>query len=217
MSKYSRKNKGKKEQRRQQNTETSQPKPQPAIETIDFHGHQIPKQFDGLFERKPMELVIKQGFVPGMKKDAIIFCNDELLELLTREMNADVYRNTSCIRQAANVATLPSCAGSLAMPDAHCGYGFSIGGVAAMRLDDPEAIICPGGVGFDINCGVRLIRTNLTKEDIDPVKVQLADALFKNVPSGVGTTSDVKFSPEEFDQLMIEYFFPNIFHNYIQV
>ena len=90
------------------------------------------------------------------------------------------------------------------MPDAHSGYGFSIGGVAAMRLDNPEAIICPGGVGFDINCGVRLLKTNLKESDIQQHIEELADALFKNVPSGVGTTSDVKFSPEEFDQLMID-------------
>ena len=71
------------------------------------------------------------------------------------------------------------------MPDIHSGYGFAIGNVAAMNLDDPEAVVSPGGVGFDINCGVRLLRSNLKIEDVQKVKKELADTLFKTIPVGV--------------------------------
>lgn len=77
--------------------------------------------------------------------------------------------------QLANVATLPGIVGSsIGLPDIHSGYGFAIGNVAAFDANDPAAIVSPGGVGFDINCGVRLIRTNLTIDDINPIKEQLA-------------------------------------------
>ncbi|KIZ02498.1 hypothetical protein MNEG_5458 [Monoraphidium neglectum] len=72
------------------------------------------------------------------------------------------------------------------MPDVHSGYGFAIGNVAAFDMDDPQAIVSPGGVGFDINCGVRLIRTNLTEEDVEPVKEALTQSLFDHIPVGVG-------------------------------
>lgn len=67
------------------------------------------------------------------------------------------------------------------------GYGFAIGNVAAFDMDNPEAVVSPGGVGFDINCGVRLIRTNLSIEDVEPVKEQLAQSLFDHIPVGVGS------------------------------
>jgi len=76
---------------------------------------------------------------------------------------------------------------SLAMPDLHSGYGFAIGNVAAFDTADPAAVVSPGGVGFDINCGVRLLRTNLTEADVAPVKEQLAQALFDHIPVGVGS------------------------------
>jgi len=71
---------------------------------------------------------------------------------------------------------------SYGMPDVHSGYGFAIGNVAAFDMDDPNSIVSPGGVGFDINCGVRLLRTNLTEADVGPVKEQLAQALFDHIP-----------------------------------
>ncbi|EDR28341.1 hypothetical protein, conserved [Entamoeba dispar SAW760] len=204
-SRYSRKNKGKKLQRVQENTVSTEEKSVPEVETIDFNGFQIPKVYDGKLERKPMELEIKKGFVEGMNGDAKIFCNDDLFNLLTFEMIKDISNNyPSCVRQTANAATLPGVVASLAMPDAHSGYGFSIGGVVAMRLDNSEAVICPGGVGFDINCGVRLIRTNLQREDIEQHKSRLADELFKQIPSGVGTKAQIAFSPEDFDSIMTE-------------
>ena len=89
----------------------------------------------------------------------------------------------------------------MAMPDAHLGYGFAIGGVAA--FDEEEGIISPGGVGFDINCGVRLIRTNLEKEDVVPRIKQLTDELFNNVPAGVGSKSKFKASDKELDDAFL--------------
>lgn len=78
------------------------------------------------------------------------------------------------MKQIANVAALPGIVGrSIGLPDVHSGYGFAIGNVAAFDMDNPDAIVSPGGVGFDINCGVRLIRTNLTEKDVQPVKVKL--------------------------------------------
>jgi tRNA-splicing ligase RtcB len=76
------------------------------------------------------------------------------------------------MKQIANVASLPGIVGrSIGLPDVHSGYGFAIGNVAAFDMDDPNAIVSPGGVGFDINCGVRLLRTNLTEKDVQPFKV----------------------------------------------
>ncbi len=75
---------------------------------------------------------------------------------------------------------------SVGLPDVHAGYGFAIGNMAAFDMDDPEAIVSPGGVGFDINCGVRLLRTNLDYDQVNPVKEQLAQALFDHIPVGVG-------------------------------
>jgi tRNA-splicing ligase RtcB (3'-phosphate/5'-hydroxy nucleic acid ligase) len=98
----------------------------------------------------------------------------------------DDIRDDPALEQVANVACLPGIAGySLAMPDIHWGYGFPIGGVAATDADD--GVISPGGVGYDINCGVRLIRTKLRYDDIEDRVEQLADALFAAVPAGVGS------------------------------
>jgi tRNA-splicing ligase RtcB len=88
----------------------------------------------------------------------------------------------------ANVACLPGIVKySIALPDVHAGYGFAIGNVAAFDMSNPESVVSPGGVGFDINCGVRLLRTNLTEADVGPVKEQLAQSLFNHIPVGVGS------------------------------
>ncbi|MCX8202373.1 MAG: RtcB family protein [Candidatus Micrarchaeota archaeon] len=105
--------------------------------------------------------------------------------------------------QASNVATLPGIQKySYVMPDGHSGYGFPIGGVAA--FDTTEGVISPGGVGFDINCGMRLVRTDLTIDDVKPKLRELIDALFKRVPSGVGATGFVKISKDEFKKVIEE-------------
>ena len=92
------------------------------------------------------------------------------------------------VKQIANVAALPGIVGrSVGLPDVHSGYGFAIGNMAAFDMDDPLAVVSPGGVGFDINCGVRLLRTNLTEKDVQPVKEQLTQSLFDHIPVGVGS------------------------------
>ncbi len=122
-----------------------------------------------------------------MRVPGLIFSNPELIKLLQKDQS---------ITQVANVATLPGIVGqSLAMPDIHWGYGFPIGGVAAFDLD--EGIISPGGVGYDINCGCRLMTTRLRADEIRPLIKDLVSALFKNIPSGVGSTGRIHLSKSD--------------------
>jgi tRNA-splicing ligase RtcB len=105
--------------------------------------------------------------------------------------------------QVVNVATLPGIVGkSIAMPDIHHGYGFAIGGVAA--FDAHDGVISPGGVGYDINCGVRLVRTDLRFGDIKPRLESLVDALFANVPAGVGQGGRIKVARNNIDDVLVE-------------
>ncbi len=120
---------------------------------------------------------IPVGHVPGMRTNAVIFADESMLAQI---------RNDNAPQQAANVACLPGIVGSsMAMPDIHWGYGFPIGGVAAVDADSGS--ISPGGIGFDINCGVRTIRTDLTLDDVKWKMDALMDALYANVPSGLGS------------------------------
>ncbi|MCZ6621766.1 MAG: RtcB family protein, partial [Deltaproteobacteria bacterium] len=113
----------------------------------------------------------------GMKVPGRIYASEELLPSL---------EDNNSLRQVMNVACLPGIVGySLAMPDIHWGYGFPIGGVAAM--DYNNGVISPGGVGYDINCGVRLVRTNLVFRDVEEKIPRLVEALFSLIPSGVGS------------------------------
>ncbi len=106
------------------------------------------------------------------------------------------------LEQITNVAQLPGLVGpALTMPDAHWGYGFPIGGVAA--FDENEGgIISAGGVGFDISCGIRCLQTNLTWPDILPIRHLLADELFQNIPAGVGGEGKLKLSPSKLDHVL---------------
>lgn len=125
----------------------------------------------------------------AMRTDGLVFASPKMMQDLHRDEALD---------QVRNVATLPGIVGpSMAMPDIHWGYGFPIGGVAA--FDAEEGVVSPGGVGYDINCGVRLLRSNLAADQLRPSLGRLADALFRNIPSGVGAhRSDFKLSiPEE--------------------
>ena len=137
---------------------------------------------------------IEVGFVPHMRVPGLVFVNPALHELLVEELREHVGARgvggfLPAVKQVANVAGLPGIVGqSIALPDVHSGYGFAIGNVAAFDMDDPTAIVSPGGVGFDINCGVRLLRTNLFEADVEPVKDQLAQAMFDHIPVGVGTS-----------------------------
>lgn len=128
----------------------------------------------------------------GMRVPARIVATEKLV----REMDEAVYQ------QISNVATLPGITRyALCMPDGHSGYGFPIGGVAAMDVHE-GGVISPGGIGFDINCGMRLLITNLTFEEVHPHLHQIVDRLFERVPAGVGSHGFLKLSHQEFRHLV---------------
>jgi tRNA-splicing ligase RtcB len=130
---------------------------------------------------------IPKSYRDDMRVPARIFADKELMSKMKTDRT---------LFQAANVATLPGIIrNAFVMPDAHEGYGFPIGGVAAVDFD--EGVISPGGVGYDINCGVRLIRTNLMQADVRPLLPQLLDALFRLVPSGVGSEGQLRVTHSE--------------------
>ncbi|NOY61247.1 MAG: RtcB family protein, partial [Calditrichaeota bacterium] len=113
----------------------------------------------------------------------------------SEKMLPDIFKDNAP-EQVTNVAWLPGIVGySFAMPDIHWGYGFPIGGVAAFDVD--EGIVSPGGVGYDINCGVRLLRTDLTRRDIEPKLHKIVDTLFSKIPSGVGSTGQLRLGEKE--------------------
>ena len=91
---------------------------------------------------------------------------------------------------------------SVGLPDVHSGYGFAIGNMAAFDMNDPEAIVSPGGVGFDLNCGVRLLRTNLSEKDVQPVKEQLAQSLFDHIPVGVGSKGVIPMNASDLEEAL---------------
>ncbi len=129
-----------------------------------------------------------------MRVPARFYADSELLEAVTGDKS---------LTQLVNTATLPGIVGyALAMPDIHQGYGFPIGGVIATQL--PDGVISPGGVGYDINCGVRLLGTNLDQEEITPYLDDLASALHANCPSGVGKGGNIRIKKGELDHLLEE-------------
>src|SRR5512137_2669900 len=132
------------------------------------------------------------GYVAGMRVPGRIFLSESLGKIL----------EAGAVQQLANVATLPGILKhSLAMPDIHWGYGFPIGGVAAFSID--EGVISPGGVGFDINCGVRLLSTTLHQEDVAGRR-DLIDELFCSVPTSVGAKSCLKISPRSLEGMLVK-------------
>jgi tRNA-splicing ligase RtcB len=128
-----------------------------------------------------------------MVTDGLVFADDELMPHIQGDKS---------LQQVANVACLPGIQGpSIAMPDIHWGYGFPIGGVAAFDLD--EGVISPGGVGYDINCGVRLLRSDITVDELRPRLASLMDRLYQYVPSGVGGShADLKLSTNQVAQVL---------------
>ncbi|HLB28304.1 MAG TPA: RtcB family protein, partial [Dehalococcoidales bacterium] len=137
---------------------------------------------------------IPKSYKQGMRVPGLIFASEAMLNNIWEEKAAE---------QVANVAFLPGIVNhSLAMPDIHWGYGFAIGGVAGTRVQD--GVVSPGGVGFDINCGVRLLRTNLTEADVRPKLERLVGELFNGVPSGVGSSGRVKVSEKELDEVIVK-------------
>jgi len=134
-----------------------------------------------------------QGFRPGMRVPVRVYGSPDLVHAMDDQVFV----------QAANVATLPGIVeASFCMPDAHWGYGFPIGGVAAM--DPREGVISPGGIGFDINCGMRLVRTDLTWPEVEPRLEILLDDLAARVPAGVGEKGFLRIDEEEFREVLVE-------------
>ncbi len=138
---------------------------------------------------------IPKKYKPGMRVPGMVFADEELLEKM---------RTDRTLHQCVNVAHLPGIYKySITLPDGHEGYGFPIGGVAA--TDHNEGVISPGGVGYDINCGVRLLTTNFTEKEIRPELAELTDLIFKNVPCGLGSRrKDFRITASDLDRLAAE-------------
>ena len=137
---------------------------------------------------------IPVGYKPGMLVPGLVFASQEMMKSILSDQSLD---------QVANMAFLPGIVNySLAMPDIHQGYGFPIGGIAGIRAN--EGVISPGGVGFDINCGVRLLRTNLYESDVRPRIKELVDSLYLKIPSGVGSKGKIKLKQGEIDEVLIK-------------
>ncbi len=154
----------------------------------------------GAPERVPLEKVNDYmwqipKYKPGMKVPGMIFANQALLEKMQTDRT---------LWQCSNVAQLPGIyKHAITLPDGHEGYGFPIGGVAA--TDYENGVISPGGVGYDINCGVRLLSTTLTEKDVRPKLAPLAETIFRNVPSGLGSRrKDFTISPRDLEALAVE-------------
>ena len=159
---------------------------------------------------------IKVGFVPGMRVPGLLVLNDSLKALVLTELERYCTDPSAVFlpacKQVANVAALPGIVGhSVALPDAHSGYGFSIGNVAAFDMADPESVVVPGGIGFDINCGVRLVRTNLMEADLrrvvdassgERVQDRLAQAIFDHIPVGVGKIGMIRIDAARLDEIL---------------
>ena len=148
------------------------------LEKIDAHRWRIPKSYQ-----------------PGMRVDGVIYASDKLIEQIKRD---------SAPQQVANVATLPGIVKySLAMPDIHWGYGAPIGGVAAYDIEK-DGIISPGQIGYDINCGVRLLRTRLFEKNLRPRLKDLVYGLYHNVPAGIGSKGDIRVNEKEEQKILLK-------------
>lgn len=131
----------------------------------------------------------------GMRVPGVVYADEKLLK--------DIYKDKA-LEQVANVAFLPGIVNaSLAMPDIHWGYGFPIGGVAATDIEE-GGVVSPGGVGFDINCGIRLMKTDFQFDEIKDKIKDLVYALFSDVPAGVGSKGDIRVSPKEEKEILVK-------------
>ena len=152
----------------------------------------MPFELSQLKKLDDYRYLIPQGTRQGMRTDAVVYANEKLLSAILKDLS---------LEQAANVATLPGIVGrSLAMPDIHQGYGFPIGGVAA--TDWKKGVVSPGGVGFDINCGVRPLASSLTLEDVQPKIKELVNQLFRDIPSGTGSEGFIRVTKPDLDRVL---------------
>ncbi|CAB3369165.1 Hypothetical predicted protein [Cloeon dipterum] len=151
---------------------------------------------------------IKKGFQPNMNVECKFYVNQHLEELMFEELKNSCRPGTiggflPGMKQIANVAALPGIVGnSIGLPDVHSGYGFAIGNMAAFDISNPDSIVSPGGVGFDINCGVRLLRTNLMEKDVQQVKESLAQSLFDHIPVGVGSKGIIPMNAKDLEEAL---------------
>ncbi|HEY8377234.1 MAG TPA: RtcB family protein, partial [Nannocystis sp.] len=137
---------------------------------------------------------LPRGYRPDMRVPARIFADEVLLPSILRDQS---------VPQLINVATLPGVVGAaVGMPDMHEGYGFPVGGVAATQL--PDGVISPGGIGFDINCGVRLVTTPLRREELAPRLEAVMHELSRSVPTGYGRTGPLTLTDEVLDRVLGE-------------
>ncbi|MGD8472359.1 MAG: RtcB family protein, partial [Desulfobacteraceae bacterium] len=137
---------------------------------------------------------VPAAFRKDMRVPARFYADEELLKGIITD---------NSLQQLINTATLPGIVKyALAMPDIHQGYGFPIGGVVATEL--PDGIISPGGVGYDINCGVRLLATHFNLEELKPHLDELATILYTNCPSGIGKGGNIKLKAGELDRVMLQ-------------
>lgn len=154
---------------------------------MDFSKEAIKKVNDYIWK-------IPDSYRSDMRVPAIIFATEAMLDEILHDKS---------LEQLVNVATLPGIRkAAFVMPDAHEGYGFPIGGVAATSY--PNGVISPGGIGYDINCGVRLLRSGLTFEDLQPYIEKLAIHLFREIPSGVGHAGSLKLGIKKLDEILNE-------------
>lgn len=141
-----------------------------------------------------MTYKIEKDETLGMRVPVVIYADEQLLEKMMTDRT---------IKQAVNVSTIPGILQNVVvLPDGHEGYGFPVGGVAAM--DAEEGMISPGGVGYDINCGVRLLRTNLKEQDVRPKLKELVNDLFNSIPSGVGSKGAIRLSTSQLDEVLVK-------------
>src|ERR1041385_4682033 len=135
---------------------------------------------------------IAQTHRPDMRVPARVYTNERMLEQVVSDRS---------LEQLVNVATLPGIQRyAIAMPDVHEGYGFPIGGVAA--VDPSDGVISPGGIGYDINCGVRVLRSNQSLDDVRPVLRKLARSMAREIPSGVGRGGNVTLKKDDIDRVL---------------
>ncbi|MBI5464803.1 MAG: RtcB family protein [Ignavibacteriales bacterium] len=138
--------------------------------------------------------LIPKSFRPGMNVEGLVYANDELIHAIEHDLT---------LMQVANVATLPGLVGrSMAMPDAHQGYGFAIGGVAAADIE--RGVVSAGGVGFDINCGVRLLASEFSVEQVKPKLDALLNQMFRDIPCGTGKAGLVGLSFQQLDEVLTD-------------